>query len=108
MYYILVTSSNLDRLLFLCVCCVITSRANIILETYEHRQKKEHHKYVTDRRNLLAIRSEVDSLVEFVSQRFQADEKLLSVVQPFVAISKAADIVEIHKLLCSEIDLQRL
>lgn len=87
----------------------ILRRDNIILETYEHRQKKEHHKYVTDRRDFLAIRNEViDSLVEFVSQRFQADEKLLSVVQPFVQISKDADIVEIHKLLCSDSDLQSL
>ena len=41
----------------------------------QSRRRREHHKYVTDRRSTSAVQCEiVDSLVEFVTQRFAADE----------------------------------
>ena len=79
------------------------------LHRHEYRQRKEHHKFVTDHRDTSAIHNEIaDSLVEFVSQRFEADEKLLAVVKPFVSLSTDADIKAVHSTLCPDLDLQSL
>jgi hypothetical protein len=72
-------------------------------------RRKEHHKFVTDRRDSMAVTNEViQSLVEFLTQRFSADDRLLSVVKPFINLNPEADLKEVHRTICSDLDIEQL
>ena len=73
------------------------------------RRRSEHHKFSTDRRDVSAIKNEViDSLVEYLSQRFAIDTERLSILKTFATLQENANIKAVHELLCCDLELQPL
>lgn len=72
-------------------------------------RRKEHHRFVSDRRELAAIKNEIMcSLQEYLQKRFEIDEDILSILEPFVALNSSADISEIHSRIAPDTDLASL
>jgi hypothetical protein len=72
-------------------------------------RRKTHHMYVTDRRDVRAVCNEVvESLVEFLDQRFAMDEETVRIAKPFAALAALTvfELKDVHKLLgCESCDL---
>ena len=82
---------------------------DVLLHSTTPRQNKEHHKFVTVKRDLSAIQTEIiDSLVEFLTQRFSIDQQLTSIVKPFASLMPEADVKSVHATISSDLDLQTL
>ena len=63
------------------------------LKTSKIKRRKEHNKYVTDKRQITAIFIEISqSLENFLQERMCIDDKITSVISAFVSLSKEADI----------------
>ena len=61
------------------------------------------HSLVTVTRELGAIKNEIIcSLDEFLSQRFDIDQKLVGILRPFVGLQSDCDIKEVHNTICSD------
>ena len=57
-----------------------------------------HHLYVTDTRNIDAIKNEIiESLKEFLTQRFLDQEDDIDLLKPFVNLQQSVDLKEVHK-----------
>jgi len=73
------------------------------------RRRREHHQSVSDIREIAAVKIEViDSLVEFLTQRFSVDDELLSIVKPFANLMTYADLKSVHAILGTDFNLQTL
>ena len=48
------------------------------------------------------------SLDEFLSQRFDIDQKLVGILRPFVGLQSDCDIKEVYNTICSDLDLMKL
>jgi len=73
------------------------------------RRRSKHNKFITDHRDISAVKNEViESLVEYLSQRFAIDKERVSILKPFATLHKDADIKAVHDLLCSDLDLEQL
>ena len=82
---------------------------NFSLHKRDLRRRHEHHKYVTDSRSFSAVHLEVvDSLVQFLSHRFEADDTLLSLMLPLVKMNTDANINKIHEVFCPDVNRQNL
>lgn len=70
-------------------------------------RRKKHHLYVSDRRDVAAIQNEiVESLVEFITQRFSIDESLFATVIPLVRFDQEnVDLRAVHRLIGCDLDL---
>lgn len=93
---------------------VTVSNGDICLKgTYlsqDRRRREQHHLLVSDKRDFAAVRNEiVQSLSEFLSQRFSLDEALISCLVPFVQFDeKNVNMREIHSAVGSDLDLAEL
>ena len=73
------------------------------------RRRDYLHLYVTDTRDTDAIKNEViESLSEFLSQRFVSQEDDISLMKPFVNLQQSADLKKIHKQFFEDLELQEL
>lgn len=73
------------------------------------RRRNQHYMLVTDRRDITAVKTDIfDSLIEFLTERLSIDNKLLSKIRPFIALSNDADLSAVHELICSDLDLKQL
>ena len=80
----------------------------MLLKPREPR-RKEHHLYVSDsshRSSPTIIHEVVASLIEFITQRTEIDKELASILKPFVVLSPAADLTEVHRVICNDLDLE--
>ena len=58
---------------------------------------------VTVTRDLGAIKTEiVHSIDEFLSQRFDVDQRLVGILRPFVSIQAGCDIIKVHNAICTD------
>lgn len=73
------------------------------------RQSKNHNLYVSQKRDVSAVCNEVVlSLAEFLEQRFEIDDNLLLVLKPFATLKKSADLDQVHKMICEDLDLTEI
>ena len=74
------------------------------------RRRKEHHLFVTDKRDDKAICNEVvESMIEFLQQRFSIDQVLLSALIPFLKFdTKNVNLRAVHNAICNDLDLAEL
>lgn len=80
----------------------------IPLAKEQPRRCKEHHKYVSDKRDVTSVCHEVvHSLVEFLAQRFEMDAPLQKLLKPFACLQSEANLGEVHKVLGSDMDLSQ-
>ena len=71
----------------------------MVLNVDAQRRRRGHHLFVTDRRDASAIKNEVvESLKEFVSQRFSVDKNEMDILRPFMRLQKEADVKKVYKL----------
>lgn len=81
------------------------------IQLSEHtRRRVNHHSLVSDKRDFEAVRNEiVESISEFLRQRFSLDEALISSLVPFVKFDeKNVNMREIHSAFGSDLDLAEL
>jgi len=72
------------------------------------RRSKDHHLFVSGKRDNAAIQNElVQSLSEFLVQRFDSDKHMMEVLVPFLKLQDA-DIKAVHQLICPDLDLEEL
>lgn len=73
-------------------------------------RRKEHHLYVTDRRDCSAICNEVaDGLVEFLTQRFAIDNIQIEKLSAFVRFdADKVDMVAVHQAIAPDLDITEL
>jgi len=65
--------------------------------TSRTRQLKEHHLYVSDKRDVKAVCHEVlHYLVEYLSQRLDIDAELVSICKPFVQLQPQVNLEMVH------------
>ena len=85
------------------------SLKGVKLNSGNARHRHIHHLYVTDTRNIDAIKNEIiESLKEFLTQRFLNQEDDIDLLKPFVNLQQSADLKEIHKQLFEDLDLMEL
>jgi hypothetical protein len=83
----------------------------IQLSKVRNMRRKTHHLYVTDKRNVNAVCTEVIlSLVEYLEQRFEMDADIVRVIKPFAELqpTTSCSLKDVHKLLGSDLDLTDL
>ena len=81
----------------------------IILRRKSTSRRKEHHRYVSENRDVDAVFNEVvTSLVEFLDQRFAIDADLISVAKSFVGLKSSSNLKNVHTVLCPDLDLAEL
>ena len=79
------------------------------IKLQDARKRRVPHSLVTVTRELGAIKNEIIcSLDEFLSQRFDIDQKLVGILRPFVGLQSDCDIKEVHNTICSDLDLMEL
>lgn len=70
---------------------------------------KRHNLYVTTRRDINAVRNEViESLCEFLQQRFDIDNGLISILKPFVSLDTKADVKSVQSSIARDVSLVEL
>jgi hypothetical protein len=73
------------------------------------RRRHIHHLYVTDTRDIDAIKNEIiESLKEFLTQRFLDQEDDIDLLKPFVNLQQSVDLKEVHKQFFKDLDLMEL
>ena len=73
------------------------------------QRRAEHHKYVSDKREISAVTNEViPSLIEFLTQRFPIDEERLSTLKSFTNLTPDADLKSVNAILASDLNLEAL
>jgi hypothetical protein len=73
------------------------------------RRTKKHNLFVTDKRDISAVKLEIiDSLVEFLSQRFSVDDEIMLLLTPFATLQSDADLKLVHARYFNDLDLQTL
>ena len=73
------------------------------------RRRDCHHLYVTDTRDFDAIKNDIiESLNEFLSQRFLSQEDDITLLKPFVNLQHSADLKNVHKQFFVDLDLMEL
>ena len=82
---------------------------NITLGEEKGRRTKDHHLFVTGKRDNGAIQNElVQSLSEFLVQQFDSDKHVIEVLVPFLKLQENTDIKAVHELICPDLDLEEL
>ena len=76
----------------------------MLLKPREPR-RKEHHLYTSHRSSPTIIHEVAASLIEVIKQRTEIDKELKSVLKPFVALSPAVDLKEVHEVISDDLDL---
>ena len=73
-------------------------------------RRNKHHLYVSDKRNIAAVQNDIiESLLEFIKQRFSMDEPLVSTLVPLVKLDKAnTDLRAVHRLIGCDLDLAEM
>jgi hypothetical protein len=85
------------------------SLKGVKLNSGNARRRHIHHLFVTDTRNIDAIKNEIiESLKEFLTQRFLNQEDDIDLLKPFVNLQQSADLKEIHKQFFEDLDLMEL
>lgn len=73
------------------------------------RRLAEHHKYVSQKRDVSAVCVElIDSLVEFLNERFEIDTELLKILKPFATLETTSDLKMVHSILGKDLNLTDL
>lgn len=73
------------------------------------KRRKEHHKYVSDIRNLASVFNEIIiSLTHFLNKRIDINLDLIKYSTPFASLKPTADIKKVHEILASDIDLMEV
>ena len=79
------------------------------IKLQDARKRRVPHSLVTVTKELGAIKNEIIcSLDEFLSQRFDIDQKLVGILRHFVGLQSDCDIKEVHNTICSDLDLMEL
>ena len=79
------------------------------IKLQDPRKRCVPHALVTVTRNLGAIKNDtVHSIDEFLSQRFDVDQRLVGTLRPFVSIHAGCDIKTVHNAMCTDLDLLEL
>jgi hypothetical protein len=79
-------------------------------ESENKRRREQHHLFVSDKRDCAAVCNEIaESLIEFLCQRFSADEAMISLLVPFVQFDEAnVNLRQIHDVFGSDLDITEL
>ena len=73
------------------------------------RRATERNKFVTEGRENAAVKIEIiDSLLEFLTQRFAVDEEHLAIIKAFGTLQPDADLKAMHAAFCTDVDLEKL
>ena len=67
------------------------------------------YKYVSDRRAREAssiLVEVIESLIEFLTQRFSADTDRMTLLKPFLNLTSDADLEGVHKFICADLNLE--
>lgn len=73
------------------------------MKTEENLRNRQESKDFTEVR-----KSILTSLQTFLTERFQIDDDLLKVIDPFVKFDKNADIQKVHSMLAPDLELANL
>lgn len=88
---------------------VLEEIMGIKLQKSRMKRRKEHHKYVTDTRDLESVCNEIIiSLTNFFNERIDVNSEMIKYTTSFVSLQSTADIKKIHEILASDTDLMEL
>lgn len=94
--------------------CITVSNGEVFLYgiqlSVDKRRREHHHSFVSDKRDPAAVRNEIiESISEFLRQRFSLDEAVFSRLFPFVHFDEDnVNMHEVHDLIGSDLDLAQL
>ena len=76
------------------------------IKLQDPRKRRVPHALVTVTRDLGAVKNEiVHSIDEFLSQRFDVDQRLVGILKPFISIQAGNDIKKVHNAICTDLNL---
>jgi hypothetical protein len=75
--------------------------------SFPSKRRQQHHLFVSDKRDIAAMCSDViDSLNEFLTQRFSLDSDIAKQLHDFVHFNQEkVDVRAVHTAICSDLDL---
>ena len=79
------------------------------LRTAKPRRNQHHNLYVRETRDVNAVKNEiVDSLINFLDERFSISDDHISILKPFIDLENSADIKLIHNTFFKNLPLEEL
>lgn len=77
--------------------------------TAKKRRSKAHNLYVSERRDIDAIKNEViQSLLNFIEGRFQEDRNMINILKRFINFDETLNLKEVHSYIASDLDITAL